>query len=173
MQRLARWKRRESGDPVAILVEGVEDGEALGCELSPAARRLAAAHWPGPLTLVVRCGHRFAEGVARADGAVGLRCSSHPLAMALARRARREGVGPLTATSLNRHGEPPARSRDEAQRLCGDGDAPRLLAVEGAEAGGDAASTVVDATCEPPRVLRWGAIARDDVEAMIERTGTA
>jgi len=173
MQRLARWKRRANGDPVAILVEGVEGAEALGCELPPAARRLAAAHWPGPLTLVVRCGHRFAEGVARADGAVGLRCSSHPLALALARRARREGVGALTATSLNRHGEPPARSRDEAQRLCGDGDAPRLLAVEGAEAGGDAASTVVDATVEPPRVLRWGAIVRDDLEPLLERTGTA
>jgi L-threonylcarbamoyladenylate synthase len=173
MQRLARWKRREGGDPVAILVESVAEGEALGCELSPPARRLAAAHWPGPLTLVVRCSHRFAEGVARADGAVGLRCSSHPLATALARRARREGVGPLTATSLNRHGEPPARSADEASRLCGDDDAPRMLAVEGAEAGGDTASTVVDATLEPPCVLRWGAIARDEIENLLERPGAA
>jgi L-threonylcarbamoyladenylate synthase len=168
MERLRSWKRREEGEPVAILVEGVAEAEALGCELGPAARRLAAAHWPGPLTLVVPCRRRFAHGVARADGAVGLRCSSHPLAAALARRARREGVGPLTATSLNRHGEPSARAVDEARRLCSGTEAPRLLEVEGAEAGGDAASTVVDVTGERPRVLRWGAIPRDEVEPVLQ-----
>jgi len=167
MRRLRAWKERPEAAPVAILVEGVEDAEALGCELGPAARRLASAHWPGPLTLVVSCRQHFASGVARDDGAVGLRCPSHPLAAALARRARREGVGPITATSLNRHGEPPARTRDDAARVCEAADAPRLLAVEGAEAGGDAASTVVDATRPQAVVLRWGAIPRDELLPML------
>jgi tRNA A37 threonylcarbamoyladenosine synthetase subunit TsaC/SUA5/YrdC len=93
--------------------------------------------------------------------------------MALARRARREGAGPLTATSLNRHGEPAARTASEARALCGDGEAPRLLAVEGAEAGGDLASTVVDATCDPPQVLRFGAVARDEIESLLYGQGAA
>ncbi len=168
MGRLLAWKGREAECPVAILVDGAAAAEALGCELGPTGRRLAAAHWPGPLTLVVPCRHAFAAGVARADGGVGLRASSHPLAAALARRAAREGVGPITATSLNRHGEPSARTRAEAERLCAGVQAPRLLDVEGAEAGGDAASTVVDLCGARPEVLRWGAIPRDEVEPMLQ-----
>jgi L-threonylcarbamoyladenylate synthase len=167
VERLRGWKGREADLPIAILVAGVEEALALGCELGPAARRLAAAHWPGPLTLVVRCRRSFAPGVARADGAVGLRHSSHPLAAALARRAAREGVGPLTATSLNHHGDAPARTRAEATLLCRDSDVVRLLEIDGAEAGGDAASTVIDTTGERPEVLRWGAIPRDDVLSML------
>jgi L-threonylcarbamoyladenylate synthase len=167
MQRLRAWKARDDAAPVAILVDGVEDALALGCELGASARRLASAHWPGPLTLVVPCRRGFAPGVAREDGALGLRCSSHPLAAALSRRARREGVGPITATSLNRHGEPPARTREDAARLCEGAGAPHLVAVDGAEAGGDAASTVVDATGAQAVVLRWGAIPRDEIEPML------
>jgi len=168
MQRLLAWKRRGDDSPASILVDGVVAAEALECELGPVARRLAAAHWPGPLTLVVACRRAFAAGVARADGAVGLRCSSHPLAAALSRRALRDGVGPLTATSLNRHGEPAARTRADAERLCAGDAAPRLLDVDGAEAGGDAVSTVVDVSRERPEVLRWGAIPRDEVEPMLQ-----
>jgi L-threonylcarbamoyladenylate synthase len=168
MQRLFAWKGRAAESPVAILVDGVAGAEALGCELGPAGRRLAAAHWPGPLTLVVPCRRAFAAGVARADGGLGLRASSHPLAAALARRAIREGVGPITATSLNRHGEPSARTRADAEGLCAGAEAPRLLDVEGAEAGGDAESTVVDLCGAQPAVLRWGAIPRDEVEPMLQ-----
>ncbi len=167
MDRMRAWKGRAEDAPVAILVTGAAEAEALGCELAAPARRLAAGLWPGPLTLVVPCHRAFAAGVARADGAVGLRCSSHPLATALARRAAREGVGPLTATSLNHHGDPPARTRAEAALLCKDSEALRLLEVEGAEAGGDAASTVVDLTGERPEVLRWGAIPRDEIEPLL------
>jgi L-threonylcarbamoyladenylate synthase len=168
MERLRLWKGRQADSPVAILVSGVAEAETLHCEIGPTARRLAAAHWPGPLTLVLPCRRGFARGVARADGAVGLRHSSHPLAAALARRAVREGVGPLTATSLNHHGDPPARTRAEAALLCKDSDVVRLLAVDGAEAGGDVASTVIDVTGERPEVLRWGAIPRDELLSMLQ-----
>jgi L-threonylcarbamoyladenylate synthase len=168
MERLRGWKGRQADSPVAILVAGVAEAEALACEIGPVARRLAAAHWPGPLTLVLPCRRSFAPGVARADGAVGLRHSSHPLAVALARRAAREGVGPLTATSLNHHGDAPARTRAEATLLCKDSDVVRLLDIDGAEAGGDVASTVIDMTRERPEVLRWGAIPRDELLSMLQ-----
>lgn len=166
--RLRRWKGRDAGAPVSVLVENVEAAEARGASFSAPARRLADAFWPGPLTLIVPAERGFAAGVARADGGVGLRCSSHPLAGALARRLDREGAGPPTATSLNRSGEPPAASRDAARACCGlmrnepvsgrSADEPRLLDIEGAECGAEEPTTVIDATEEPPRVLRWGAI---------------
>lgn len=166
--RLLRWKGRGAADPLAVLVELPADLPRLGCELGREAKRLASLFWPGPLTLVLPCRARYAPGVARADGALGVRCSSHPLAAALARRLRSERVGPVTATSLNRSGAPPARNRAAAEALCGSGpDQPRLLEVKGAEAGGDAASTVVDLTTRRPVVLRWGALAADALEPVL------
>jgi L-threonylcarbamoyladenylate synthase len=169
LERLRRWKRRPAREPVALLVENAEKAAELGFRLGPAARRLAEAFWPGPLTLVVPSRDGFAPGVARADGAVGLRCSAHPLAEALARRLRLAGFGPITATSLNRSGEPPAATLGMVRPLCGtDPDEPRLIDVEGAEAGGDAESTVVDATGTTLQVLRWGALPANEIEPVIE-----
>jgi L-threonylcarbamoyladenylate synthase len=166
--RLLRWKGRQGGEPLAILIELEADLPRLGFEPGLDARRLAALFWPGPLTLVLPCRRRFAKGVARADGAVGVRCSAHPLAAALARRLRAERVGPVTATSLNRSGSPPARARAEAEQVCGgEPDQPRLLDVKGAEAGGDAASTVVDLTAARPLVLRWGAVAAEQLSPVL------
>jgi len=166
--RLLRWKGRDESDPLAILVELATDLPRLGFEPGPEAKKLAALFWPGPLTLVLPCRGRFVAGVARADGAVGVRCSAHPLAAALARRLRADRVGPITATSLNRSGSPPARTRAEAEQDCGsEPEQPRLLDVKGAEAGGDAASTVVDLTAARPVVLRWGAVAAEQLSPVL------
>lgn len=159
---LRRWKGRGAGQPVSVLVTGAGALAALGIALPAAARRLADAFWPGPLTLVVPGpAGRFAAGVARADGAVGLRCSPHPTAAALAAALAAAGRGPLTATSLNRHGEPPARTRAEAAALCASDTVMCLDAGPdaGAAAGPALASTVVDCTGPAPRVLREGAVA--------------
>lgn len=164
---LRRWKARTGDAPLSLLVDAPSALGALGCEPQRAARRLAAAFWPGPLTLVLRCARRFAAGVARGDGAVGLRCSSHPVASAFAAELARAGVGPVTATSLNRSGEPAARSAGEARALCAGAGAPALLDA-GADAGGAPESTVVDLTGRQPVVLRWGAVSRAALAPLLE-----
>jgi len=172
--RLQRWKEREAAAPVSILIADPAALEGLEFAVGPAARRLAAEFWPGPLTLVLHGRRRFARGVARSDGAVGVRCSAHPLAAALARRLASEGVGPLTSTSLNRSGAPPARTREEASVACRDGaEWLRLLAVEGAEAGGACASTVVDLTAAVPTVLRWGLLPKPVLEPVLKELCTS
>jgi len=167
VERLRAWKGARH--PLSVLVAGAEDLAEAGLRPDRAAERLARALWPGPVTLVVACAKDvFAPGVAREDGAVGVRCSSHPLAAALVRRLRAAGGGPITSTSLNRSGAEPARTRDEARACCGDDpDGPWLLDVEGAESGGDRPSTVVDCTGPRPRVLRPGAVAVHRLEAVV------
>lgn len=165
--RLRRFKGRGPQAPLSILVDGPAALDALGFDVGVVARGLAERFWPGPLTLVMPCKARFAPGVARDDGAVGVRCSSHPAAAALARRLAAEGVGPITATSLNRSGRPAARTREEARVVCGEGgDAPRLLAWEG-DAGGARESTVVDLCGRQPEVLRAGAIEEPALAAAL------
>jgi L-threonylcarbamoyladenylate synthase len=162
---LRAWKGREAAKPMSVLVAGAADLDRLGAKLSPAAERLAAAFWPGPLTLVVRCEARLASGVAGPGLGVGLRCSPHPVAAALAAGALLRGLGPLTATSLNRSGEPPCATRAEAE-ACAGGAIPL---VAGEDAGGAAPSSVVDATGEPV-VLREGAVRRAAIAAALAGT---
>ena len=164
VERLRRWKGRAEAQPISLLALGAE-----GLALPPAGQALAAAFWPGPLTLVAPARLVLAPGIARADGAVGWRCSSHPVVAALVRAAAEAGLGPLTATSLNRSGAPPARTRAEAAALCGAGpERPALLAVAGPDAGGGEPSSVVDVSGPTPHVLRQGAIPAAAIQACIE-----
>lgn len=179
--RLRAWKGREADRPIAVLVADAAALPGLGLAVPEAAWCLAHAFWPGPLTLVLPAGPgeagRFAPGVARQDGAVGVRCSPHPAAAALARALARAGAGPATATSLNRSGEPPAASAAAAARLCaerrpGDPAAPRLMEIGAAPVSSAAPSTVVDCTggagaTAAVRVIREGAIAAPALAAAV------
>lgn len=177
IERLVAWKGRAETNPLAVLVRSVDAAIELGCELDPIARRLARAFWPGPLMLVVPCHGRFAPGVARGDGALGIRCSPHPVARALAERLARAGLGPLTSTSLNRSGEAPARDLDEAARRVerggkARGDSlgePLLIDASGYDAGSSAPSTIVDCTGAVPEILREGALSRAAIEPVWSR----
>jgi tRNA threonylcarbamoyl adenosine modification protein (Sua5/YciO/YrdC/YwlC family) len=167
VERLRAFKGRSDAAPISILVTGVGALAALGIRVDAAAQRLARDFWPGPLTLVLPCEGRFAEGIAREDGAVGVRCSPHAVASELAERCALAGAGPLTATSCNATGEPAARMRAEARRVCERDPGVRVIA-DGADADGGEASTVVDVTGATPRVLRWGALAEPALGPVLE-----
>ena len=174
IDRLANWKGRAAGAPMSLLVSSVEAVAGMGCIVEVPARRLIEAFWPGPLTVVVPCRGRFASGVRRADGALGLRCSSHPMAHALAVAVAEAGLGPLTSTSMNRSGERPARDLAAAYALLqtsemGDPSGPVLVSDSCHDAGGEAPSSVVDCTGETPRVLRAGPIDSDRLEEVWSR----
>ena len=155
-----------------MLVAGPESLGALGAELATPASRLIRDFWPGPLTLVVRCRCELAPGVAGSGGALGLRCSPHPVAAVLARAVERAGFGPLTATSLNESGREPARDRASAQRLCA-GVARRNVVLLQGEAGGADPSTVVEVIGSEPRLLREGAISAQALRACIAKASSA
>jgi tRNA threonylcarbamoyl adenosine modification protein (Sua5/YciO/YrdC/YwlC family) len=167
LDRLRAFKGRADAAPISILVTGVGALAGLGFHVDAAAQRLAREFWPGPITLVLPCAGAFAAGIARADGAVGVRCSPHAVARELAARCERAEVGPVTATSCNSSGAPAARTREAARRVCG---ADRALHVisDGPDVGGAQASTVVDLTGARPRVLRWGALSEATLRPVLD-----
>ena len=152
---LAKLKGRPEDKPIPVLVADASQVAAAGYVLDERARRLAGRWWPGPLTLVLPA----------ADGgeALGFRVPAHDVALALIRLA-----GPLLATSANRSGEPETLGADEVQiAFAVHGD---LLAavIDGGPAPGGTASTVVDLTAEPARLLREGAISREAVAEVVD-----
>src|ERR1700751_2156681 len=146
LERLFAIKGREPGKPVALIAADTAMAFALAREVPAAARVLAEAFWPGPLTLVLPARDGIPTALIGDDGGVGVRVSSHPLAPALATAFR----GPLTPTSANLAGEPPAVEPATARRALG--DKVKVLVEDGRLAGG-APSTVVAVDRSGMRVL--------------------
>lgn len=145
-------KGRGAEVPVAVLCADAEQALALTVAAPPLAHDLAAAHWPGALTMVLPRRPGLGWALGEPTETIGLRCPDHDLVRALAAR-----VGPLATTSANRHGQPTPRSATEAaDQLLG----PVDLVIDGGALGGTP-STVVDLTGEAPRVLRQGAVVID------------
>lgn len=147
--RVCELKGRGDASPIGVLVPDIGSLERLVVEVPERARALAGAHWPGPLTLLLHARPGVC-GLLHRDGKLGARVPGPSPALDLVRAFG----GPLTATSANRSGQPPARTSDEAGLVFGDAlDA----IVPGASPGG-LPSTLVDATSDELVVLRRGAV---------------
>ena len=156
VERLMAVKKRAEGKPFLLLIAGSEMIERLGLHLSNAASMLAARFWPGPLTLVLPGGERRVPARLRGpEGGIAVRWTSHA---GLQRLIAAMG-DPLTSTSANLPGLPPARSAADILSHWGaeiaDG---RIRLLDGGALQPSAASTVVDCTTRRPRVIRPGAI---------------
>jgi L-threonylcarbamoyladenylate synthase len=165
LERLFAIKGREPGKPVALIAADTAMAFALAREVPAAARVLAEAFWPGPLTLVLPARDGIPAALIGDDGGVGVRVSSHPLARALATAFR----GPLTATSANLAGEPPAVEPAAARRALG--GKVKVLVEDGRLAGG-APSTVVAVDRWGMRMLRQGAVSERQLAAALKGGGS-
>ncbi|HEX6533780.1 MAG TPA: L-threonylcarbamoyladenylate synthase [Gemmatimonadaceae bacterium] len=154
---LVRLKSRPPGKPFLILVASSEMVTRLDLRLTGYAARLAARHWPGPLTLVLPGGERrLPDRLRGPEGGIAVRWTSHP---ALARLLLTYGES-ITSTSANRPGVPPAMSAAEIERQWPDEIARGLLRVlDGGRLTPSPPSTVVDCMGRRPRVIRPGAIS--------------
>ena len=133
--------------PLSILVPSLAAVDAVARDVCELARRLMRQHWPGALTLVLPGNPRLPRRVLNDDGEVALRLSSDPVAAALVNKVG----GPVTATSANPSGQPPATSaRSAALRgvamVLDDGDRE------------DLPSTLVRVADQRYKVLRQGRV---------------
>jgi L-threonylcarbamoyladenylate synthase len=157
VERLVAMKHRPSGKPFLLLISGSEMIERLGLQLSRSASQLAARFWPGPLTLVLSGGERRVSPRLRGpEGGIAVRWTSHP---GLQRLISAMG-DPLTSTSANRPGLPPAMSAaDVLSSWSAEIASGTIRLLDGGTLEASAPSTVVDCTTKRLRVIRPGAIA--------------
>ncbi len=160
LERIFAIKGRDAAKTIALIAHDDAAAFAIAREVPDNARVLARAFWPGPLTLVMPARAGLPEALIGADGGVGVRVSSHPVARALA-----QGLGrAITATSANRAGEPPARTIVEARAGLG---AKVKVFVEGGTLTGGAPSTIVQCDRAGWRLLRAGVIGIAEIEAVL------
>lgn len=153
---LIRLKRRPPGKPFLLLIDGSEMILRLDLQMPAYAATLAARHWPGPLTLVLPGGQgRVPPQLRGPEGGIAVRWTSH---RGIQQLIRAHGA-PITSTSANRPGVPPAMSAQEVVAQWPDAIARMdLLPLDGGRLSPSDPSTVVDCMGRHPRVIRPGAI---------------
>ncbi len=150
VDRLLAAKGRTAGHRLSVAVSSLEELESWG-RFAPSARSFVRRHLPGPYTVLVRPTPRARRELAPAvagGSLLGLRLPDHPVARELARQA-----GPITSTSANRTGEPPATTVRAARAALG-----RAVAVyvDGRPFPSGRPSTLVDLTGPRPRTRSRG-----------------
>jgi L-threonylcarbamoyladenylate synthase len=158
---LAALKGRPQGKPFLLIISGRRMAEEWGLVFTPSATALSDAFWPGPLTLVIPGGEgRLTDELRGREGGIAVRHTSHA---GIARLVAALGE-PLTSTSANRPGGPPAPGADRLVELFGPEERNgELLVLDGGVLGNVPPSTLVDCTDVMPRMVREGAIPRAEL----------
>jgi L-threonylcarbamoyladenylate synthase len=161
--KIVALKGRQENAPIACIAADLEAATRLWAAPVPeVALELARKHWPGSLTIVAPAAAGLPAPLVGAGG-VGVRVPPHAWALALAAAVEQ----PITATSANLSGKPPARSVVDVRAQLGTGVD---LYLDGGETAGGLPSTVVEVSPRSaPRVVRVGAVALTSQELLWPR----
>ena len=151
LQRVFDIKGRPAELALPVLVADWPQVEVVAVGLTEAARRLAAAFWPGSLTLVLPKSPSLSLLVTGGRDTVAVRMPDHPVPLTLAAQLGR----PITGTSANRSGEADLKTLAAVQATLG-GSVDCIVDVGPPPQG--TPSTVVDLTGDVPALIREGAI---------------
>lgn len=165
VRALIELKGRPKGKPFLLLIAGSGMLARLGLHLTATASSLAARHWPGALTLVLPGGERRVPAELRGpEGGVAVRWTPH---RAVARLIELYG-DPITSTSANRPGTPPALAAQEIMEQWADAvNSGELVVLDGGTLQLSPPSTIVDCTTDIPRLIRAGAIGIDTLRESV------
>lgn len=150
---LFELKDRPTDRRIPLLVSSLAEAADAGWHADERAYRLSERFWPGGLTIVLP-GPRETQA---------FRAPDHAVALELISRA-----GPILATSANRSGEPDTLGADEVLIAFATQQDELAAVVDGGPVPGGVASTVVDLSVTPARVLRIGPISSDRLAELIE-----
>jgi len=158
--RIFAAKGRPASHPLIVHVSGLAAAREWIAELPDAAKRLAEAFWPGPLTLVLPKAAGVSEGVTGGQPTVALRAPAHPVARALLAAFG----GGIAAPSANRYGRiSPTRAADVREEL---GDRVALV-LDGGDCEVGLESTIVACLGGRVTLLRPGGVSRSQLRDVV------
>lgn len=149
--------------PPPVLIPRMNALDGLATDVPAEARQLAEAFWPGGLTLILHAQPSLDWDLGETKGTVALRMPDDEIALEVLTL-----TGPLAVSSANRTGQPAARTAAEAYGQLAESVEVYLEGGPRPVGGGESvASTIVDATATPMRVVRDGAISLDRLRSVV------
>ena len=142
-------KGRPAEHPLIVHLPGVAHLERWAVDIPEAAGKLAAAFWPGPLTLILRRRPGVLDAITGGQDTVGLRVPNHPLALQLLR----EFAGGVAAPSANRFGRISPTTAGHVREELGSQVA---MILDGGPCAVGIESTILDLSDGEPKILRPG-----------------
>ncbi len=151
--KIFKAKGRPADHPLIVHLADASHLEHWAVDIPEAARKLAAAFWPGPLTLILKRHPSALDAVTGGQDTVGLRVPNHPLALQILREFAGANGGGLAAPSANRFGRvSPTTAAHVREEL---GDAVSMI-VDGGPCAVGIESTILDLSGAVVRILRPG-----------------
>ena len=160
VKKIFEAKGRPQDNPLIVHICGMEMLNGIVSEVPERAKKLAAAFWPGPLTMVMPRGPEVSDVTCAGLDTVGVRMPSHPVVQQVIKAS---GVA-FAAPSANLSGKP---SPTNAPDTLADMDGRLPLILDGGESNVGVESTVVAVTGEHPMLLRPGYITKEQMEAVL------
>ena len=160
VKKIFEAKGRPQDNPLIVHICGMEMLNGIVSEVPERAKKLAAAFWPGPLTMVMPRGPEVSDVTCAGLDTVGVRMPSHPVVQQVIRTS---GVA-FAAPSANLSGKP---SPTNAPDTLADMDGRLPLILDGGESNVGVESTVVAVTGEHPMLLRPGYVTKEQMEAVL------
>jgi L-threonylcarbamoyladenylate synthase len=159
VRRLLRAKGRGRSMPTPVMIGSIDTMRALATSLTAETRELAAAMWPGALTIICRQQPSLRWDIGDSRGTVALRVPAHDDAIELLL-----DNGPLAVSSANTTGMPPATTIEEARGMLQE---TVDVYLDAGPTPGPTASTIVDATGSTLRVIRLGVVSVAELRAVV------
>lgn len=153
-------KGRPQDNPLIVHIAHMQDMQGIVKNVPIDCLKLAAAFWPGPLTIIMPRGDRVADSVCAGLATVAVRMPSHPVAAAVIEKSKL----PLAAPSANLSGLP---SPTTALHTFRDMEGRIPLVLDGGECSVGLESTVISIAGETPELLRPGYITKEQLEEVL------
>ena len=161
-KKIYEAKGRPSDNPLIVHVADMESVEKIVTEISGEARKVAAAFWPGPLTMIFPKADIVPYETTGGLDTVAVRMPSHQVA----RKVITYAGGYVAAPSANTSGKP---SPTLAKYVLEDMDGKIDMVIDGGEGDIGLESTILDMTVSPPQILRPGYVTREMLEEVLGR----
>lgn len=159
-QKIYAAKGRPSDNPLIVHVAEFDDLTRIVSSVPDSAKKLAAAFWPGPLTMIMNKNDKVPYETTGGLDTVAIRMPNNQIALELIRQSG----GYIAAPSANTSGRPsPTLARYCVEDLSGKIE----MIIDGGQVGIGIESTIVDLTCEVPMILRPGYITADMLKEVL------
>ncbi len=158
-------KGRPADHPLIVHVANMAAAEQFAAAMPDFARKLCAAFWPGPLTIIVPRRAGVATASAGGQNSIGLRCPAHPMALEFLQACAVLGVAGVAAPSANKFGKVSPTTAQHVRDELG----AELTVLDGGACDVGIESTIIDCTRSAPVLLRPGVLSTQQLEAAMGR----